>query len=163
MQKSDLVLEKYWVTRSGYFRLATTVALGMGISYGKLLLCHGISEESEDKKITTRELNGRTVYDCFNNLFPCYCGSPALNLPPITINDSPHQDKRYRYPPDLLLAAISVASENSAGTLTTPSDSPQVIVLTSDDPDPHHAIKKDNPGHSRVERGYCSRRCDGKI
>ena len=27
MQKFDLELEKYWVTRSGFFRLATTVAL----------------------------------------------------------------------------------------------------------------------------------------
>ena len=31
MQQSDLVLDKYWLTQSGYFRLATTVALGMGI------------------------------------------------------------------------------------------------------------------------------------
>ena len=35
--KSDLVLHKYWVTKSGYFRLATVVVLGMGITYGKLL------------------------------------------------------------------------------------------------------------------------------
>ena len=39
----DLALEKYWVTQSSYFRLKTTVALGMGNIYGKLLLCHGIS------------------------------------------------------------------------------------------------------------------------
>ena len=35
--QSDLALDKYWVTQSGYFRLADTVALVMGIKYGKLL------------------------------------------------------------------------------------------------------------------------------
>ena len=43
MQQSDLLLEKYWVTQSGYFRLATTVVLGMGIIDGKLLYCHGVA------------------------------------------------------------------------------------------------------------------------
>ena len=37
MFQSDLVLEKYRVTHSGYFRLATTVALGMGITDGNIL------------------------------------------------------------------------------------------------------------------------------
>ena len=44
MQQSDLLLDKYWVTQSGYFRLATTVALGMDITDGKLLYCHGVAE-----------------------------------------------------------------------------------------------------------------------
>ena len=43
MPQSDLSLEKYWVTQSGYFRLATTMALGMGITDGKLLYCHGVA------------------------------------------------------------------------------------------------------------------------
>ena len=34
MQQSDLSLEKYWVTQSGYFCLVTNVALGMGIIDG---------------------------------------------------------------------------------------------------------------------------------
>ena len=63
MRKSDLSLEEYWVTQSGYFRLATTVALGMGITYGKLLYCHGVAEGNKDKKISTLEFNNRTVYD----------------------------------------------------------------------------------------------------
>ena len=46
MRNSELELEKYWVKKSGYFRLVTAVALGMVITYGKLLLCHGISEVS---------------------------------------------------------------------------------------------------------------------
>ena len=37
MWESDLVLDKYWVTQSGYFRLATTVVLGMGITDRKLI------------------------------------------------------------------------------------------------------------------------------
>ena len=63
MRQSDLSLEKYWVTQSGYFRLATTVALGVGITDGKLLYCHGVSEGNEDKKMSTLEYNNRTVYD----------------------------------------------------------------------------------------------------
>ena len=51
MRKSDLALDKYWVTQSGYFRLAITVALGVGITDGKLLFCHGISEQIMDNKI----------------------------------------------------------------------------------------------------------------
>ena len=61
----DLALDKYWVTQSGYFRLANTVALGMGITYGKLLYCHGVAEGKLEKKISTLEFNNRTVHDCF--------------------------------------------------------------------------------------------------
>ena len=43
MQQSDIELETYWGTHRGYFRLATTVALGMGITDEKLLFCHDIS------------------------------------------------------------------------------------------------------------------------
>ena len=50
MWQSYLALDKYWVTKIGYFRLANTVALGMGTTYRKLLFCHDISEESVDKK-----------------------------------------------------------------------------------------------------------------
>ena len=54
MRQYNLALEKYWVTQSVYFRLATTLTSGMGIADGKLLLCHGISEGSLDKKIPMR-------------------------------------------------------------------------------------------------------------
>ena len=37
IRKSDLALNKYWVTQSGYFRLVTTVTLGVGITDVKLL------------------------------------------------------------------------------------------------------------------------------
>ena len=51
IRKYDIAQQKYWVTQSGYFRLATTVALVMGIKYGKLLLCHGAPDKSKEKKI----------------------------------------------------------------------------------------------------------------
>ena len=63
MWQSDLVLDKYLVTQSGYFRLATTVVLGVGITYGKLLYCHVASEGNAEKKISMKEYNHRTVYD----------------------------------------------------------------------------------------------------
>ena len=53
MQKYDLALEKYSVAQGGYFRLATTVALGMGITYGNIIFCRCISDESVDKKNST--------------------------------------------------------------------------------------------------------------
>ena len=51
MRQSDIAQEKYWVTQSGFFRLVTTVALGVGITYGKLLFCHDVAEGDVEKKI----------------------------------------------------------------------------------------------------------------
>ena len=53
IRQSDLTLEKYWVTQSEYFILANTVALGMVITDGKLIYCHGVAEVNMDKKIST--------------------------------------------------------------------------------------------------------------
>ena len=50
-----------------------------------------------DKKNSTRDYKNRTVYDCFNNPLPADCGSPDLNLPPITIYDRPCPYKIGRY------------------------------------------------------------------
>ena len=47
MCQSDLALEKYWLNHSGYFRLATTVALCMGITYGKLIFYNRVSEKNK--------------------------------------------------------------------------------------------------------------------
>ena len=138
MQKSDIELQKYWVTQSGYFRLATTVALSMGITYGKIPFCNGISEGSEDNKISLRKYSPRAVYDCFNHPFTDHCVGPNLNPPPITIYDIPLSDKRSRYTPDLLPADIPVYFEKYGITLTTPSDLTHSLVLTYTDPNPHH-------------------------
>ena len=112
MRKSDLSLNKYWVTQSGYFRLSTTVTLGIIITDEKLLFCHVISEGSVDKKISTIEYNTRTFYYCSNNPIQDYHGSPALNLPPITIDDRPRLHLKSQYTPDMLPYSISVSSEN---------------------------------------------------
>ena len=142
IQQSDLAQDKYGVTQSGDFRLATTVALGMGITDGKLLFCHRISKESLDKKIQTREYNSRTIYYCFNNIFPDDCGSSYLNLSPITIDDIPRPHKISHYTSDVLPSTISVAYENFVSTLTTPYDLPRNILLPSDYPNHFHAMKK---------------------
>ena len=124
------------MTHSGYFRLATIVALVMGIKDRKLLFYRGFSEGRMDKNISMRDLNNRAVYDCLNNTFPDDCGIPALNLPHRTLDDIPLPHKISCYTPDLIPATISFASENSVSTLTTPSDSPKLLLLPSDDPNP---------------------------
>ena len=134
----------------------------MGITDWEIIFCRGISEGSVDKKISTREFKNRTVYDCFSNPFVANCGSPYFNLPPVPIDDGSFPDKRARYTPDLLPAAIFVTFENSVSTLTTPSDSIQFLVLAYDYPNPHHAMNKDDPYRVREKRGYCFRKCDEK-
>ena len=111
MRQSNLVLDKYWVTQSVSFRLATEVELGMGITDRKLLYCNGVSEGNVGRKISTLEYNNRTVYEFFCDPFTDVFGSPYLNLTPITIDDRPLPHKRSRYTPDLIPAAIYVASE----------------------------------------------------
>ena len=132
----------------------------MGIIDEKLLLCHGIPEESVDKKISTVKYNNRTVYEWFNHPFTADFGSPYLNLPPITIDDIPLTDKRYRYTPDLLPADISVDFENSGSNLITTSDSPLLLLLTYDNPNSPHATKKYEPYRGRVKIGNCCRKHD---
>ena len=105
MRQSDLV-DKYWVTHSGNFRLATTVELGMGITDEKISIFHGILEWSKDKKCSTRYYNDRMVYDCFNNPFLDHGGRPALNPSPITIKDIPLRDKL----PDIPLICFNPTS-----------------------------------------------------
>ena len=115
------------------------------------------------KEFLTREYNNRTVYDCFNNPVTDDFGIQALNLPPIASYDRPCPHKRARYTPDLIPAAISVASENTVITLTTPSDLPRLLLLPSDDPNPTHARMKDESYCIRAKIGYCCREHDDKI
>ena len=97
----------------------------MGIAYMKLLLCHGFSEQSKDKKISMREYKNRTVYYWLNNPFSVDSGTPDLDLHPILIDDSPHLNKRYQYTSDPLPDDIYVTSGESVSKLITPSNSPQ--------------------------------------
>ena len=101
----------------------------MGIIDGKLLFCHEISDESIEKKISMREYNNRKVYDCLNNTFTSNICSLCLKLPPIYIDDRPRPHKRACYNPYLLPAAISVAPENSVGTLANPYGLPRLFIL----------------------------------
>ena len=128
----------------------------MGITDRKLLFCHGVVEGNVDTKISTLEYNNTTVYDCFNDPFPVEFGSPSMNIPPITIDDRPPLYKRAQYTRYLLPAAISVVSENSVRTLTTPSDSPDL--LPTDDLNTLHAMKKYFPLKFRFKIGYCCRK-----
>ena len=91
------------------------------------------------------EYNDRKFYDCFNNTFLVYFGSPALNIYPIPIDDSSHPNKRSRYTSNPLPDDISFTSIKSVITLITPSDYPQIIEPNYDDPDTLHAITIDNP------------------
>ena len=86
------------MTQSGYFRLVITLELGMDITDGKILLCHGTWEENGNKKILTKEYNNRTVYDCFNNPFIADFVRTYLNLTPITTDDKPHIEKNLAIP-----------------------------------------------------------------
>ena len=110
MRKSDIALDKYWVTKSGHFILATTVALVRGITYGKLLYCHSDAEGNADKNISALEYNIRMAYYCLNNPAISNFFIPDLHLPPITIDDRPCQYKGDQYNPDLIPAAIAVSN-----------------------------------------------------
>ena len=68
MHQSDLALEKYLMTQSGYFRFTTAVALGMGILDKRLFFYHGISEQIRDNKISIIKYNYKTVFYCLKNL-----------------------------------------------------------------------------------------------
>ena len=148
MRQSDLSLDKYWVTQSGYFRLETTVALGMVITDGNLLYWHGVSEENIDRKVSTLDYKNREVYECFNNTFTDEFYSPDLNLTPVIIDEIHLLHKRSLYNPDLLPGSIYSASENYVGTLTSPSDS--LEILPNDDHNTLHVLDKDVPLKGRV-------------
>ena len=78
-----------------------------------------------------------------------------MHLPPITIDDRPPLHKRARYASYLLPDDISVYSENSGSTLTTPSYLPDI--LPTDGQKNVHDMKKGQPVNGRVHRGYCCR------
>ena len=114
MRNYDPDLEKYWVTQSGHFRLVTAVELGMGITYGNILFCHGVSYEIiKLKKISL------IVYELFNNNTPVDYSSPYLSITPMPIDDSPRPNKRYQYTSDPLPDSIYVTSGKFVINLTT--------------------------------------------
>ena len=62
-----------------------------------------------------------------------------MHLLPITVDERTPSHKRDRYTPDWIPDSISVASENYVSTLTTPSDS--LDILPTDGPNTLHVIK----------------------
>ena len=80
-RQSGLALDKWWVTKCGWLRLCTTVAMGMTITNcWKLFRC-GVKRERYDKLIGIREFSERLAQDCFNNHFSSDSGTPAKNIP----------------------------------------------------------------------------------
>ena len=63
-----------------------------------------------------------------------------MYLPLITIDDRPRPYMRAGYDPDLIPAAIFVASEKYVSILTNPSDFPDL--LPTDDTNTLHVLKK---------------------
>ena len=75
--------------------------------------------------------------------FPVICGRQALNTPPMPIDYIDQPNKIDHYTSDSLLASVSVTYGNTVSNLTTPSDSPQVIVLNYDDTNTNLTIMSD--------------------
>ena len=81
------------------------------------------------------EYNNTTVYEWFNNPFKVDFVSPALNLPPIPVDDSIHLNKIYLYTSDPIPDNITVTSVKYVIMLTTPYNFPQLIFFKYDDPE----------------------------
>ena len=98
--------------------------------------------------------NERIAYDFFNILLLVDFGIPAFNIPPVPIDYSPLLNKRAHYTPDLIPDSSYNASKNYVSTLTTPSESPQYIILTPGAPNTHHNIMRDEYDCGKVKIGY---------
>ena len=157
IRKSEISLQKYWVKHSGYFRIVTRVVLGMGITYGKLQLCRDISGKRRENKISMRDYNYRIFYDLFNHPFPYCCVKKALNIPPMTIDNSNCPNKRSHCTSDPFSDSIYDTYIKYVCKFTTNYYSPQVIYLYYDYPKPHHTIMSDKPFYVREKIGYCPR------
>ena len=96
MHQSDLSVEKYWVTYSGSFRIATGVVLGVVTTYQNIRFYCGILDQSRDKEILWGEKICRSFCDIFNKPFAVYCGGVYLNLTPMYIDDIFRPNNRFR-------------------------------------------------------------------
>ena len=114
------------------------MALSMGITDVKLLLCHGIATDNKNKDITMTEYNDRKVFDYFNNISPDNCDTQDLNIPHMAFDYSPRPPKIPCNTFDMLPATISAASKNSLSTLTSPCDSPTLRLPISGGPITYH-------------------------
>ena len=65
MWQHEILLEKYRVKQSGYFRLANISESFVGITDANIAFYHVIPEHRGDMEITMRDYDGITVYECF--------------------------------------------------------------------------------------------------
>ena len=72
----------------------------------------------------------------------------------MNIDDSFIPNKIYFCTPDLIPADIYVASGNYISTLDTPSDYPQVVLVSSDSTSTYHTIILYKPSHTNEKMGY---------
>ena len=93
--------------------------------------------------------------------FLFYCGIPYLNIPLMNIDDSFIPNKIYFCTPDLIPADIYVASGNYISTLDTPSDYPQVVLVSSDSNSTYHTIIIYKTSHTTEKMGYWYRWHEG--
>ena len=134
------------------------MALSMGITDVKLLLCHGIATDNNNKDINMTEYNDRKVFDYFNNISPDNCDTQDLNIPHMAFDYSPRPPKIPCNTFDMLPATISAASKNSLSTLTSPCDSPTLHLPSSGGPITYHNSMTNTKGWKTQQRGYCARR-----
>ena len=104
-----------------------------------------------------RGYNNGPVYVCFNDPFTVFFGIPYFNIPTMPLNESSRQSKRAYYNPYELPDFIYVASGKYVSTLTTPSGSPQYILLSSDASSTDHTIVRDKTVCVKDKIVYCSR------
>ena len=136
IQNFEIAVEKYWVTQSGYFRLANTVTLGVGGLY--MVRLYSVFSFHIKSRTSPFQWENTIIGQFITDLiipFQLMFFSPDFNLHPIPIDDSPHPNKSGQYTSDMLPDIISVASGNSSNVLTTPDDSLQLLVTNYDDTD----------------------------
>ena len=111
IHKYDLALEKYWVTQSGYFRLTTTVVLGMGITYKNIIFFMVFKRKTGKRKSIweiTIKVKCMTSLKIRFNLILVYHLWIFLPYPYMTVPTP----KKSCYASDILTATIYVASKN---------------------------------------------------
>ena len=75
-RRYELKLEKYWIVRNPFFRLATTL-VGMTVTDAWKAYRFAISTDQlhPDKNLTMKDFTDRLAYDCLRNEFSKFDGS----------------------------------------------------------------------------------------
>ena len=132
MWQHEILLEKYRVKQSGYFRLANISESFVGITDANIAFYHVIPEHRGDMEITMRDYDGITVYECFKTSLTVDCGTPYFNIPPMTIDVSTHPNRGSLYTSDTLPVSVYVSSKNYVINLTAPCEPPNIFSFITD-------------------------------